>query len=45
MARRLDLSERTINTHVANVYRKLAVSNRVQAVRQAIRLGLVNEPK
>jgi two-component system nitrate/nitrite response regulator NarL len=44
MARRLDLSERTINTHVANVYRKLAVSNRVQAVRQAIRLGLVNEP-
>jgi DNA-binding NarL/FixJ family response regulator len=45
MARRLDLSERTINTHVANVYRKLAVSNRVQAVRQAIRLGLVNELK
>ena len=45
MARRLDRSERTINTHVANVYRKLAVSNRVQAVRQAIRLGLVNEPK
>jgi DNA-binding NarL/FixJ family response regulator len=44
MARRLELSERTINTHVANVYRKLAVSNRVQAVRQAIRLGLVTEP-
>ncbi|HLI56025.1 MAG TPA: response regulator transcription factor [Actinomycetota bacterium] len=44
MARRLDLSERTINTHVANVYRKLAVSNRVQAVRQAIRLGLVQDP-
>ena len=44
MARRLDLSERTINTHVANVYRKLAVSNRVQAVRQAIRLGLVEDP-
>ncbi|MGH2718541.1 MAG: LuxR C-terminal-related transcriptional regulator [Actinomycetota bacterium] len=44
MARRLDLSERTINTHVANVYRKLAVSNRVQAVRQAIRLGLAEDP-
>lgn len=44
MARRLELSERTINTHVANVYRKLAVSNRVQAVRRAIRLGLVTEP-
>ncbi|HEU5001867.1 MAG TPA: response regulator transcription factor [Actinomycetota bacterium] len=43
MARQLKLSERTVNTHVANVYRKLAVSNRVQAVRQAIRLGLVNE--
>lgn len=43
MARRLDLSERTINTHVANVYRKLNVTNRVQAVRQAIRLGLVDE--
>lgn len=43
MARRLELSERTINTHVANVYRKLAVSNRVQAVRQAIRMGLVDE--
>lgn len=43
MARRLELSERTINTHVANVYRKLAVSNRVQAVRQALRMGLVDE--
>lgn len=43
MARRLDLSERTINTHVANVYRKLAVSNRVQAVRHAIRMGLTTE--
>ncbi|MGH2732242.1 MAG: LuxR C-terminal-related transcriptional regulator [Actinomycetota bacterium] len=44
VARRLGLSERTINTHVANLYRKLGVSNRVQAVREAIRLGLVVPP-
>ncbi|MEO7803496.1 MAG: response regulator transcription factor [Actinomycetota bacterium] len=44
MATSLRLSERTINTHVANVYRKLAVSNRVEAVREAIRLGLVSMP-
>jgi DNA-binding NarL/FixJ family response regulator len=44
VARRLALSERTVNTHVANLYRKLGVSNRVQAVREAIRLGLVTPP-
>lgn len=44
VARRLALSERTINTHVANLYRKLGVSNRVQAVREGIRLGLVTPP-
>ncbi len=44
VARRLSLSERTVNTHVANLYRKLGVSNRVQAVREAIRLGLVTPP-
>lgn len=44
IATRLTLSERTINTHVANIYRKLAVSNRVEAVREAIRLGLVVMP-
>ncbi|MCA1838769.1 MAG: LuxR C-terminal-related transcriptional regulator [Actinomycetota bacterium] len=42
VASRLRLSERTINTHVANLYRKLDVSNRVEAVRKAMTLGLVN---
>ena len=43
IATRLGLSERTVNTHVANVYRKLGVSNRVEAVREAIRMGLVDD--
>lgn len=41
IGRRLALSERTVNTHVANVYRKLGVSNRVEAVREAIRMRIV----
>lgn len=44
MARRLGLSERTVNTHVANVYRKLHVSNRVEALRAAMRLRMVSGP-
>lgn len=39
---KLSLSERTINTHVANVYRKLGVSNRVEAVMLAMRMGIVS---
>lgn len=42
IATRLALSERTVNTHVASLYRKLAVSNRVEAVRAAIRMGIVS---
>lgn len=34
-------SERTVNFHLANIYDKLRVSNRVQAFRRATRLGLV----
>lgn len=41
IATKLGLSERTVNTHVANLYRKLGVSNRVEAVREAMRMGLV----
>lgn len=44
IATRLSLSERTVNTHVATLYRKLAVSNRVEAVREGMRLGLVPPP-
>ncbi|HVE75947.1 MAG TPA: response regulator transcription factor [Actinomycetota bacterium] len=42
IASRLQLSERTVNAHVANVYRKLGVTNRVEAVRNAIRMGIVS---
>jgi Response regulator containing a CheY-like receiver domain and an HTH DNA-binding domain len=45
MARRLSLSERTVNTHVAKLYRKLGVSNRVEAVRVAMRRRIVQVPK
>lgn len=44
IATRLSLSERTVNTHVATLYRKLGVSNRVEAVREGMRLGLVPPP-
>ncbi|MGH2703560.1 MAG: LuxR C-terminal-related transcriptional regulator [Actinomycetota bacterium] len=43
IGRRLELSERTVNTHVANLYRKLGVSNRVEAVREALRMGIVTQ--
>lgn len=39
---KLSLSERTVNTHVANLYRKLGVSNRVEAVMTAMRMGIVS---
>lgn len=37
----LEISERTINFHVANVKKKLRASNRMNAVAQAMHLGLV----
>ena len=41
----LYLSKRTVDFHLANVYEKLGVSNRVQAFRAATRLGLIpHEP-
>lgn len=42
IATNLGLSERTVNTHVANVYRKLGASNRVEAIRIAMRLGMLS---
>jgi DNA-binding NarL/FixJ family response regulator len=42
MASRLHRSERTVETHTANLYRKLGVGTRVQAVRRAAALGLVD---
>jgi ATP/maltotriose-dependent transcriptional regulator MalT len=37
----LYVSKRTIDFHLANIYDKLQVSNRVQAFRRATRLGLI----
>jgi DNA-binding NarL/FixJ family response regulator len=42
MASRLKLSERTIETHIANLYGKLEVNSRVQAIHRAAGLGLVD---
>ena len=41
VAEELFVSVRTVDFHLANVYSKLNVSNRVQAFRQATRLGLL----
>jgi DNA-binding CsgD family transcriptional regulator len=38
----LYVSKRTVDFHLANIYEKLQVSNRVQAFRRATRLGLLN---
>ncbi|MGH2767349.1 MAG: LuxR C-terminal-related transcriptional regulator [Actinomycetota bacterium] len=45
IGRRLELSERTVNTHVGNLYRKLGVSNRVEAVREGMRRGIVSSER
>ena len=41
VAQTLYLSKRTIDFHLARIYEKLNVSNRVQAIRRAAELGLV----
>lgn len=40
--RRLGISPRTVETHVAKLYRKLGVRTRVQAVARAAQLGLID---
>jgi DNA-binding NarL/FixJ family response regulator len=42
IATRLGISPRTVETHVAKLYRKLAVRTRVQAVARAASLGLID---
>jgi DNA-binding NarL/FixJ family response regulator len=42
MARRLHLSPRTVETHLAHAYRRLGVRNRVQALARASDLGLID---
>jgi DNA-binding NarL/FixJ family response regulator len=41
IGRRLTISPRTVETHVAKLYRKLAVRTRVQAIAKAASLGLI----
>ncbi|MEX1051830.1 MAG: helix-turn-helix transcriptional regulator [Patescibacteria group bacterium] len=40
-ADRLVVSKRTVDFHLANIYDKLQVNNRIQAVRNATRLCLI----
>ena len=42
VASRLGISPRTVETHVAKLYRKLGVRTRLQAVSRAVSLGLVD---
>lgn len=41
VADRMVVSKRTVDFHLANIYQKLQVNNRVQALRAATRLGLI----
>jgi DNA-binding CsgD family transcriptional regulator len=38
---RLGISDQTVKFHVASIYGKLAASNRTEAVRKGVRLGLI----
>jgi DNA-binding NarL/FixJ family response regulator len=42
VATRLGLSPRTVDTHIAKLYRKLGVRNRVQAISRAATLKLID---
>lgn len=35
------ISKRTVDFHLSNIYRKMEVTGRIQAMRMAVRLGLV----
>ncbi len=43
MANGLLLSASTVKTHLASIYRKLEARNRVEAVREAIKRGIIGE--
>jgi DNA-binding NarL/FixJ family response regulator len=44
IAEELFLSPRTVQTHLTNVFRKLEVDNRTEAVRSAVERGIVERP-
>ena len=41
IAQRLDISDQTVKFHVAAIYGKLGAANRTDAVRRAVRRGLI----
>ena len=41
VAEKLYVSKRTVDFHLDNIYQKLHVTNRMQALKQATRLGLI----
>ena len=41
IAARLDISDRTVQGHIANIFEKLSASSRTEAVMIGIRLGLI----
>ena len=45
IGRRLDISDRTVQGHLANIYSKLSVSSRTEAVTKALQLGLIRLPE
>ena len=42
MARQLQIGERTVTFHLANIYQKLGVTSRTEALSRALELGLLN---
>ncbi len=44
IARELSVSVNTVRTHTRHIYAKLGVTNRREAVREAVRLGLLRHP-
>ena len=44
MAEQFWLSSQTIKYHLTNIYRKLGVGSRTEAVRQAYEHGLIENP-
>jgi DNA-binding NarL/FixJ family response regulator len=44
IGRRLGVSERTVTTHLNNIYRKLGANGRVSAVSAALRIGVLKLP-
>ena len=45
IASKLGISDRTVNTHIGSLYRRLGVTNRIDAVRELMRLGIAPPPR